>query len=146
MIVYDFFRVKKKTESASLKHYMDDPDLPLYSQVASPYNCSQLIGILMNNSLSGGKVCGSRPLGVNDNATFVIDLDWVRFDDLKADDLGSWIQKGSKHTIFCLDKEGHIYYNQGNVCGKGYYTLMRCYYVHGTCSTFHRLIITIEGK
>ena len=90
---------------------MDDPDLPLYSQVASPYSCSQLIGILMNNSLSSDKVCGPRPLGVNDNATFVIDLDRVRFDDLKADDLGSWFQEGLKHTIFCLDNEGHIYHN-----------------------------------
>ena len=72
-----FFRVKKETETASLshKHYMDETDLPLYSQVASPYNCPQLIGILMNNSLSSDKVCWLRPLGVNDNATFVIGCD-----------------------------------------------------------------------
>ena len=38
-------RMKKETETASLKHYMDDPDLSLYSQVDLPYNCSQLIGI-----------------------------------------------------------------------------------------------------
>ena len=140
-----FFRVKKETETTSLKHYMDDPDVPLYSEVASPYNSSELIGILMNKNLSSDKVCGSRPLGVNDNV--LIGLDRVRFDDLKADDLGSWIQKGSKHTTFRLDNEGNIYYNQGNVRGnKGYYTLLRRYYAHGTCSTFHRLIITIEGK
>ena len=113
MIVCDFFWVKKETETASLKHYMDNPDLPLYFQVASPYNCSQLIGILMNNSLSSDKVCGSRPLGVNDNATFVIDLDRVWFDDLKADDFGSW---RLKYTIFCLDNGSHIYYNHARKC------------------------------
>ncbi len=115
----------------------------LYSQVDSPYNCSELISILMNDNLTKDEVCGSRPLSVNDNATFVIDLDRVRFDDLKADDLGSWNQTGMKHT---LDDKGHIYYSQGSVGGQGYYTLLRRYYVHGTCSTFHRLIITIEGK
>lgn len=133
-------------ETTSVKYYMDDPDLPLYSQVTSPYNCSQLISILMNDGLTNEEVCGSRPLGVNDNATFVIDLDRVRFDDLKADDLGSWNQKGSKHTTFRLDDDGHIRYSQGNVGGKGYYTLLRRYYAHGTCSSFHRLIVTIEGK
>ena len=130
----------------SAKHYMDDPDLPLYSLVDSPYNCSQLISILMSDGLTSDKVCASRPLGVNDNATFIINLDRVRFDDLKADDLGSWNQKGSKHTIFCLDDEGHVHYSQGNVGGKDYYTLLRRYYVHGTCSSFHRLIVTIEGN
>ena len=138
-------RVKKETETTLVKYYMDDPDLPLYSQVTSPYNCSQFITILMNDSLTGDEVCGSRPLGVNDNATFIVNLDWIRFDDLKADDLGSWNQKGSKHTIFCLDDNGHIHYSQGNVSGKSYYTLLHRYYVHGTCSSFHRLIVTIEG-
>ena len=124
---------------------MDDPDLPLHSQVTSPYNCSEFINILMNGCMTSSEVCGSRPLGVNDNATFIIDLDRVRFDDLKADDLGSWIQNGSKHTYFRLDDHGHILYSQGNVGGKSYYCLLRRYYVHGTCSSFHRLIVTIEG-
>ena len=70
--------MKKETESmTSAKHYMDDPDLPLYSQVDSPCNCSQLISILMSDSLTSDEVCASRPLGVNDNATFIINLDWV---------------------------------------------------------------------
>ena len=32
----------------------------------------------MNDSLTGDEVCGSRPLGVNDNATFIIDLDQMQ--------------------------------------------------------------------
>ena len=118
-------RVKIETETASIKYYMNDPDLPLYSQVASPYNSSQFITILMNGSLTSDEVCGSRPLGVNENATFVINLDRIRFDDLKADDLGSWNQNGSKHTNFRLDEDGHIHYSQGNVSGASYYTLLR---------------------
>lgn len=134
-----------KLSNQSSTTYLDDHDLPLYSQVSSPYNSSRLITILMNNSLGSHEVCGSRPLGVNDNATFIIDLDRVRFGDLKADDLGSWNQKGSKHTNFCFDDKGDIYYSDGNVSGLSYYTLLRRYYVHGTCPSFHRLIVTIEG-
>ncbi len=79
-------------------HYMEDPDLPMYTQVSSPYNCVELISILMTDDMDDCKTCGTRPLGVSENASFIIDLDRVQFDDLKADDLGSWKQNGSKHT------------------------------------------------
>ena len=52
--------------------------------------------------MSIDQVCGSRPLGVTDNASFIIDLDCVRFSDLKADDLGSWTQKVPNVRNFVL--------------------------------------------
>ena len=32
----------------------------------------------------------------------------LQHDDLKADDLGSWNQKGSEHTNFHLNDNGHM--------------------------------------
>ena len=36
------------------------------------------------------KVCTVQPLGVSENASFVIDIDVIDLGDLKADDVGSW--------------------------------------------------------
>ena len=135
-------RVKAEPETT---YYMDDPSLPMYSDVCSPFNCSELIHVLLTDNMDSRKICGTRPLAVSQNATFIIDLDRVQFDDLKADDLGSWKQNGSKRTYFRLDDRGQVLYRQGSAGGKGYYCLLRRYYVHGTCSTFHRLIVCIEG-
>lgn len=114
------------------------------TDVTAPYNCSELISILMTDDIDSHRVCRTRPLSVSENATFV-SLDCVRFDDLKADDMGSWTQTGSKHKYFRIDDQGHILYSQSSHGGRGYYCLLRRYYVHGTCSTFHRLIVSLEG-
>ena len=39
-------------------------------------------------------------MGVDKNATFIIDLNDVNFADLKADDLGVWKTNGTKTTYF----------------------------------------------
>ena len=44
----------------------------------------------MSKSLPENKICQIQPLGVNCNCTFIIDLDSVSYEDLKADDVGSW--------------------------------------------------------
>ena len=128
------------------QYYSDDPELPVYSQVTTPYKCHQFIDILMSENTDKKQVCRCQPLAVDTNVSFIIDLDCVCFADLKADDMGSWKSTGTKHTYFHFDKDGEILYSQKASCGKkGYYDLIRRYYVHGTCSKFHRLIISIEG-
>ena len=117
---------------------MDDPELPLYSQASMPYKRHQLIDILLTK-IDESLVCGIQPLTVTENATFIIDLDRVCFDDLKADDLGSWKPKGTKHTYFRFNNEGETVYYTGTSCCKEAYDLIRHYYVHGTCSQTYRL-------
>ena len=43
-------------------------------------------------------------LGAMQNAVFMIDLDKVHFNDLKADDLGSWRATGINKLIFISRK------------------------------------------
>ena len=43
----------------------------------------------MTSKVDSSKVCTVRPSGVSENATFIVDLDCIRFGDLKSDDLGS---------------------------------------------------------
>ena len=134
-----------KTEDRTLQHYRNDPELPVYSQVSTPYKSHHLINVLLDDHIDKRRVCGVQPLGVTDNATFIVDLDRVCFDDIKADDVGSWKPTGTKHIYFCFNDDGETVYSQGVPCGAGYYNLIRRYYVHGTCQTFHRLIVSIEG-
>ena len=107
----------------------------------TPYKCHQFIDILMGENTDKKQVCRCQPPAVDTNVSFIIELDCVCF----ADDMGSWKSTGTKHTYFHFDKDGEILYGQKASCGKKeYYDLIRCYYVHGTCSKFHRLIISIE--
>ena len=119
--------------------------MPVYSNVCTPYKSHRLINILLDNAVNKRHVCHVQPLGVMENATFIVNLDHVRFDDLKADDVGSWKPTGTKHTYFRFNDDGETMYKQGSSHGTGYYNLTRRYYVHGTCPTFHRLIVSIEG-
>jgi hypothetical protein len=40
-----------------------------------------------------------RPTGVSENATFVVDLDHVKFGDIKSDDIGCWKGTGTKSVM-----------------------------------------------
>ena len=124
-------------------YFKDDHTLPIYSTCSFSYNASELCSILLSDDLNS---CRLQPLGVTENASFIIDLDYVQFEDLKADDLGVWKSTGVKRSDFVITDEGEIRFQVGRSHGTAHYTLFRRYYVHGTCLTFHRLIVSIQGK
>jgi len=53
-------------------------------------------------------VCTVQLLGVSQNAVFLIDIDIINFEDLKADDLGLWKETGTKKTYFRVLPSGSI--------------------------------------
>jgi len=53
-------------------------------------------------------VCTVQPLGVSQNAVFLIDIDIINFEDLKVDDLGLWKGTGTKKTYFRVLPSGAI--------------------------------------
>lgn len=83
-------------EQTHLSHFYEDHDLPVFLQASTGYSLSDLVDILMSNSLPEEKVCMVQPLGVNRNCTFIIDLDLVRVEDIKADELGLWKSNGTR--------------------------------------------------
>ena len=116
--------------------------------MTSGYAFDQLIEILMNSSIDASKICTVRPCGVSENATFVVDLDVVRFTDLKSDDLGSWNATGTKSTFFRITESGiRISDRKPSKESSGlYHMLTRRYYVHNTYNLYHRLIADITGE
>ena len=83
-----------------------------------------------------------------ENAAFLIDIDIVEFDDIRADDLGSWKATGNKKSFFRVMSSGAVKYLATKPVGSvstNYLLLTRRYFVHLTYDRFHRLIADIQG-
>ena len=76
-------------------------------------------------------LCKQQPQRVQINASFVIDLRYVTFEDLEADDNGSYINNGSPtHTFECdftAEKVKCKRIATKRIEGSNYYYLMRKY-------------------
>ena len=83
-----------------IEYYDNDPDLPLLSRMDHGYPVHLIIDQLLSADVDDNSICKVQPLSVMKNAVFQIDVDVVPFNDLKADDLGSWSATGTKRTYF----------------------------------------------
>ena len=130
----------------NIENYGNDPQLPIFSTVTTGYSASKLARILMRKDIDISKVCHIQPLGVTKNATFIVDIDDVLFSDLKADDLGTWKNNGTKSTYFSMSANGDVEIASGKP-GHGtkssYYVLTRRYFTHGTYQLFRRIVVDI---
>ena len=129
-----------------MEYYCGDRQLPIYSRATSGYTFHQLVKILMPSDVDESAVCSVRPIGVSANATFIVDIDKVHFNDLKCDDLGTWIATGTKSTYFRFVATGIRISEKKPSQGGMYHVLTRRYYVHGTYNLYHRIIVDIQGE
>ena len=94
-------------------------------------------------------VCTVQPLGVSQNALFIVDVDVVNFADLKADDLGSWKGTGTKRMYFRVSMSGTIRYSENKPnasLSSQYLQLTRRYYIHKAYAEYHRMIADVQSK
>lgn len=118
-----------------LLYFNDDPELPVYSQTSTGYSISELVEILISKSTSEDKVCRIQPLGVNCNCTFIIDLDSISCEDLKADDVGSWKSNGTHRSYFKMNERNRPEFQKvAPTQAAGYFHTVRRYFVHHTYS------------
>ena len=79
------------------------------------------------------------------NATFIVDIDEVAFEDLKADDLGSWSSTGTKRIYFRFTQRNIVRYASGIPSSSSdSFCLTRRYYVHKTYHRFHHISATLK--
>ena len=76
------YRITLETPKTEL--FLDDKQMPIYSRVTSGYPIGDLVSILLRSDSDQEKVCSVQPLSVTENASFVVDVDVVNFNDLKA--------------------------------------------------------------
>ena len=131
----------------NMENYDNDPQLPIFSTVSHGYFATELARVLMNKDINTDKVCHVQPLGVTKNATFIVDIDDVMFSDLKADDLGTWKNNGTKSTYFSMSVNGSVAVASGKPShgAESYYVLTRRYFTHGTYQLFRRIVVDIRG-
>ena len=98
----------------------------------------------MTCAVPENRICAARPTCVSENATFIIDVDAVRFSDLKSDDMGTWKTTGTKSTHFRISKEG-IRFAVGSSHGSSDHVVTRRYYIHGSYQLYKRIIVDIRG-
>ena len=136
------------SQPSPIHYYQDDPHLPVFSRVISGYRVEQVARILLNPHVDEQKVCNVQPMGVVRNATFFIDLDDIKFGDLKADHLGVWKASGTKTAFFRVLPSGSISIASLKPNAQkraSYYVPTRRYYVHSTYHLFHRVITEVRG-
>ena len=120
----------------------------MYSSLSSGFPVHRLIDVILNPDIAPQKICSVQPLGVMQNAAFLIDIDIVDFDDIKADDLGSWKATGNKKNYFRVTSSGAVKYLTAKSVGSvstDYLLLTRRYFLHLTYNRFHRLIADVQG-
>lgn len=144
-----FFRIKFDAgHTSSTEFFHNDAEMPIYSRATAGYPVGDLVNILLKSDLCGRKVCTVQPLGVSENATFIVDVETVNYEDLKADDLGSWHPTGTKRSYFRFSSDGTLRVSEK--CPRNmpseYYVLTRRYYTHKSYNQFHRQIADIKGK
>ena len=92
-------------------------------------------------------VCTVQPLRVSQNALFIIDIDVVNFEDLKADDLGSWKGTGTKRMYFRVSLYIRYSENKPNASLSSHYLqLTHHYYIHKGYAEYHRMIADVQSK
>ncbi len=110
------------------------------------------LNAILNTDLTSEIVCKKKPVGINKPATFIVDTTKLCHpDDLKADDLGSWVNKGKPSRLFDIvrDSSGIVY--GANNCSSfdvsgNVFRLTRMYYHHKGTPEFKKTIFYVCGK
>ena len=128
-------------------YYQDDCSLPIFASLQYGYPQDRIIDILLVSSVPLEQICKVQPLGVSQNAVFVVDIDVVEFRDLKADDLGLWRGTGTRKHIsdYCQPVVLDML-NANMMLVKKYLLLTRRYYVHQSSAKYYRMIVDIQSK
>ena len=91
----------------------------------------------------------AQPLGVFQNALFVVDIVVVNFNNLKADDIGLWKGTGTKENAFqsSIIRRYQVFREKTITSLSPNYTrLAHCYFVNKGYAEYHRMIADIQSK
>jgi len=134
--------------------YRQDSTLPVYkwTHCKEHFSVQELGRILLTNTVPQEKLCSIQPTKVCHNTTFVVDLHALDdIDDIRADENGVWIRKGSPIAFLSVHDNGHdgkVKVVRRSRMGSHlhYYKLTRTYYQHSCSPDFHRIITTVHGS
>ena len=106
--------------------------------------------ILLDPGIKEEKIARQRPLEVQQDSTFVVDVrDLKHPDDIKKDMYGKWLHRGSHTDVFrcSFDEQGKVHVEkaaQGDP-GDTVYYLRRLHSAHPSNKYFRRVVALISG-
>ena len=112
---------------------------------------AKVFDIILNTELTSEVVCNRKPVGVSDAAVLLVNITKLKHpNDLKADDMGSWIHKGKPICYFDLDRSPDGEVLQATRCTReessSIYKLTRIYYHHKGTPQFRKTLFYVHGE
>ena len=110
------------------------------------YSQEEIVHILCDPKLEPSLICSTHPVSVENNVAFIIDMSKLKNpSDVRSDDLGEWICKGSRILKFTIKLTS-------NSCTLVSFlstdaleiSVRRQYFVNGSDSDLHRMIEFLE--
>ena len=124
-------------------------NIPIFEQTSEHFTARKIAEILLDKDLSLSRIATSQPVGVQDNMAFIVDLSKLASqDDIRADDMGSWICNGKRRQLCSVDEFGCVVDIVSKVKSRKQrvYALVKRYYRHATASDYKRIIAEIFGE
>ena len=122
--------------------------LPVYQW--THFSVEELAKILLTKSVPSSLICSKQPCYVQHNVAFVVDLDKLEDPlDIRADENGSWIRKGSPVAFVSVHtKEGSssIFRRPKMGSHSHHFKISRTYYRHSSSPDFFRIIAMAYGE
>lgn len=124
-------------------------NIPIFARTAKSYSSKSIIELLLDKYIPQSKIATQQPVSVEENLVFIMDLSKLnKPEDIRADDLGSWICNGKRCSWCVLDEDGDVL-EILTKCGSrhpNYHRLVKRYYKHATSGDFKRIIVELYGK
>ena len=123
---------------------------PMYDTYDDIMKPTEVFDAILNTNCSSSSVCTRKPVGVNDSAVFLVDTTKLKHqDDLRADDMGSWMHKGKPVRFYKVKRlsSGEVYdAQQCDKTDRNVYKLTRIYYHHKGTPEFRKTLFYVHGK
>ena len=123
-------------------------NIPIYERTTDRYTARGIAELLLDKSLPLSTIATSQPVSVQDNLVFIVDISKLdKPEDIRADDLGSWICNGKRRLQCTIDSHGHVIdlLTDYKPHKPHMYTLVKRYYKHATAGDYKRTIAEIYG-
>ena len=133
---------EEKSDPVPLTYYLDDKDIPIYSEDIKDASYSELVKILHDPPREN--IATRPPVKCQENCVFIVDTQAPSMrnsDDWKADDLGVFKNAGT-HPVgyFTLEAQKAILQSKTKPekCHRNTVVLKRTYWKHSVCPDFQR--------
>ena len=95
-------------QEENINYYDEAERLPVYQKLTIGLSSLELVKLIVGQDFDHSKICKVKPVAVQHNVTFLIDLKHVKLKDLGADDNGAWEISCPKQRFQIFNEDGRI--------------------------------------